>query len=192
MFLVAVCIYVLVSFSLGALIIWLYSDYFRAIQIISSFMENYVLTDLYSGIAFAWTGLLIILSCLVFVKRLFKGVRREKSINFQTPEGMVRISLSAIEDMVKKMLQGKKEFVHIKPRVKVNRKGIEVLIKGALNCEVNLAEFSTAIQAKVKKKIEEMLNEQGEVKVSLEIKKFAFAAKKNLIDVEPEVPYRNY
>jgi len=120
-------------------------------------------------------------------------LRRNKSISFDSNEGKVSITLVAIEDMLKKMLESKTEVSRIKPKVLLKRKGIEVLARGVLTTEVNLVDFTKEIQEQIKEKMNNLLGEDKKVQVNLEIRKIALNKKDLLVeDKEPEVPFRNY
>ena len=93
------------------------------------------------------------------------------------------------------MLEEKTEVSHIKPKVFLRKKGIEVVTKGILTSEVNLVDFTREIQEKVKEKMHALLGEDKPVKVNLEIRKVSLGGKKELDEEsaqEPEVPFRNY
>ena len=91
------------------------------------------------------------------------------------------------------MLEEKPEVSHIKPRVSLKKKKIEVSTKGVLTAEVNLVEFTKEIQEKIKEKINTLLGEDKQVEVNLEIKKVSLGNKnKTLEKEEPKVPFRNY
>ena len=138
-------------------------------------------------------GLLLILLCLRYIQASFRRARKNKSITFESEEGKVSITLVAIEDMLKKMLEEKTEVSRIKPKVILRKKGIEVAACGVLTTEVNLVEFTKEIQEQIRGKVHNLLGEDKQVQVNLEIRKIALS-KKDLtnVDKEPEIPFRNY
>tara|TARA_Y100000031_G_C8045931_1_gene303900 strand:- start:244 stop:681 length:438 start_codon:yes stop_codon:yes gene_type:complete len=142
---------------------------------------------------FFLAGVALILLCLRYVQAIFRSSRKNKSINFDSEEGTVSITLFAIEEMLKKMLEERREVSHIKPKVSLRRRRVEVVIRGILTAEVNLIEFTKEIQQAIKKKISVLLGEEKEIRVNLEIRKVALGKKGKLIeDKEPEVPFRHY
>jgi len=186
-----VLIYIILSLTMGLVLIGL------ALEIITVEIITAYLAEISADFPLRWVavlaGLLLILLCLRYVQASFQRSRRNKSITFESDEGKVSITLVAIEDMLKKMLEAKTEVSRIKPKVFLRRKGIEVVARGVLTTEVNLVEFTKEIQKLVKEKVHTLLGEDKQVQVNLEIKKIALS-KEDLMaeDKEPEVPFRNY
>ena len=186
-----VLIYIILSLTTGLILIGL------ALEIITVDVITAYLAEISADFPLRWVavlaGSLLILLCLRYVQASFQRARRNKSITFESDEGKVSITLIAIEDMLKKMLEAKTEVSRIKPKVFLRRKGIEVVARGVLTTEVNLVEFTKEIQELVKEKVHTLLGEDKQVQVNLEIKKIALS-KKDLMaeDKEPEIPFRNY
>ena len=138
------------------------------------------------------TGILLILFCLRYIQTIFRRSQRNKSITFESDEGKVSVTLVAIEEMLKRMLEEKTEVSHIKPKVILKKKHIEVAARGVLTTEVNLVEFTKEIQEQVKEKLHALLGEDKQVQVNLEIRKIAIGKKELTEEKEPEIPFRNY
>lgn len=185
-------IYITLSFIVGPLLLGLSINLIN-IHSFSNYFETQILADFSLRLTFAAVGIILILFCLRYIQTIFLHSKNNKALIFESPEGKVQITLLAIEDMLKKMLEQRKEVSHIRPKVFLRKKRIEVVTRGILTTEVNLVEFTKEIQENVKKKMHTLLGEDKEVRVSLEIRKVALGDKKALIeDNEPEVPFRNY
>ncbi len=183
--------YILLSFLVGIFLITLPSGIVL--------LPNYLRHDAFSGLPFSsrisliLTGFVVILLCLRYVQKMVSGSRKNKSISFESKEGEVNITLVAIEDMLKKMLESRDEVSHTKVKVGLKKKMIEVKIKGYLNYQVNLVDFTRDIQEKVKEKLQVLLGQDKKVQVNLQIRKIA-VSEENSQDTEqdPEIPFRNY
>ncbi|HDN86184.1 MAG: alkaline shock response membrane anchor protein AmaP [Candidatus Omnitrophota bacterium] len=187
---ISIVIYVIISFLTGILFLSLWLNILTP-SVIAYHLEKF-LSDPLNQLTLGLLGLVAIFACLAFLARLSKG-RREKAIVIQTSQGVLTIGLTAIEDMIKKMFESKEELVYVKPKAFLTRKGLEILIRGSLNSEINLAEFSLKVQEEIKRKIEHILGGTTEIKVNLEIKKFSFSPRKEKSEeVQPQVPFRNY
>lgn len=184
-------IYVITSFFAGLLLISLSSGLITP-DGIAFFIRDTMFSDALRQTVWGWAGVVILLSSLSFIVKMFSKVRREKFVTKQTADGDVSITLSAIEDMIKKVLEDKDEISHIKPKVTLTRKGIYVLVKGYLNTEVNLIEFTSDVQTIIKKKLTYLLGEDEQLRINLQIKKLTFSASKDIVEEEPRVPFRNY
>ncbi len=192
---ISVILYVILSFLVSFTLIGLS---IKAFDI--TIMCNYLLGLIETGFSFPsprltmfCIGLLILLFCLRYMEAGLRQTRRDKSIPFESDQGSVKITLLAIEDMLKKMLEERPEVSHVKPRVRVKKKCLEINIKGVLTAEVNLVDFIQDIQKKIKEKMDKFLGEDKTVKVNLEIRKVAIGNKGNVQpEPEPEIPFRNY
>ena len=187
-----VLIYVILSFIVGSILVGL------SIEVIDLgtffiYLEKEILSDTYLKVILFLAGAILILLCLRYVQASFRRSRKNKSITFESPEGKVTITLFAIEDMLKKMLEERTEVSHIKPKVFLKKKAIYVVTRGVLMAEVNLVEFTKEIQENVREKIHTLLGEDKPVHVNLEIRKVALGGQKGVVeDQEPEIPFRNY
>ena len=186
-----VLIYVILSLTTGLVLISL------SLEIITVDVVTAYLAGIPADFPLKWVtaivGLLLILLCLRYIQASFQRSRRNKSITFESDQGKVSITLVAIEDMLKKMLEAKTEVSRIKPKVLLRRKGIEVIARGVLTTEVNLVEFTKEIQELVREKVHTLLGEDKQVQVNLEIRKIALSRQDLMAeDKEPEIPFRNY
>ncbi len=186
-------IYIILSFVSGALLIGLSLEVVEVGTLFNS-LENQITADQSLKAILFLVGIVLILLCLRYVQAIFRSSRRNKSIFFKSPQGNVSITLFAIEDMLKKLLEERTEVSHVKPRVSLKRKKIEVSTRGILTSEVNLVEFTKEIQEKIKEKIQILLGEDKQVEVNLEIKKVSLGDKKSIEEEEnePKIPFRNY
>jgi uncharacterized alkaline shock family protein YloU len=117
--------------------------------------------------------------------------RQNKNISFESREGKVKITLVAIEDLLKKMIEQRDEISHIKVKVRLKKKIIAVQIKGYLNYEVNLVDLTKEIQEKVKERIAVLLGEDKKVVIDLQIRKITVSGDNDKTE-EPEIPFRHY
>jgi hypothetical protein len=184
-----ILVYVLISFFLGGILIGLALDAIDLV-IVVKYLQQQVLSDFFSRAILFICGIIIILFCVRYIQRIV--YRRERSIIYDSGYGKVSITLFAVEDMIKNMLENKRELTHLRIKVIPAKKMIEVIIRGNLKSEINLPEFTKEMQESVKDKTQSILGEEKEIKVKIEIKKMVFEGKKNIKEVEPEVPFRYY
>jgi uncharacterized alkaline shock family protein YloU len=118
--------------------------------------------------------------------------RRERSVVYESEYGKVSVTLLAVEDMIRSILENTKELTRPRVRVYPRKRNIEVIIRGNLLPEVNFVEFTRLVQERVKDKVQALLGTEKEIRVRIEIKKVVFEGKKNIKETEPEVPFRYY
>jgi uncharacterized alkaline shock family protein YloU len=163
------------------------------LTLLSNYIENEVLVDPYARIVLGSLGALIILFCLRYLQAIFVCSSRERVITFSSSQGSVSITIFAIEDMLKKILESKKELSHIRPKVLMRKKSVNVIIRSNLTSEVNIVEFTKHIQEMVRSKLYSLFGEDKEIEVRLEIRKITLDLKeKTKEEKELEVPFRHY
>jgi len=117
-----ILIYIILSLATGLFLIGL------SLEIITLDVITAYLSEIPADFPLRWItvliGLLLILLCLRYMQASFRRLRRNKSITFKSDEGKVSITLVAIEDMLKKMLEAKTEVSRMKPKVILKKKGI--------------------------------------------------------------------
>jgi hypothetical protein len=187
-----VLIYIVLSLTVGSLLVSLSVDTLT-INILSEYLQNNFLPDPYLRSGLFLVGVILILFCLRYIQASLWRSKKNKSISFESSQGRVNITLFAIEEMLKKILEAREEISHIRIKVFIRKKWLEVMIKGILTSEVNLIDFTKEVQDHITEKINTLLGEDKQVKVNLEIRRVSIGNKGSLKeDSEPEVPFRNY
>ncbi|MCF7873692.1 MAG: alkaline shock response membrane anchor protein AmaP [Candidatus Omnitrophica bacterium] len=185
-----ILIYIVLSFSIGTLLVIVPTGILN-IKDAANYLDQNTLANFSSSATLILIGLIIILLALRYIQKMVLSTRQNKNISLESKEGKVNITVVAVEDMLKKMLEERDEVSHIKVKVSLKKKIISVQIKGYLNYEVNLVDFTKEIQEKVKEKLEILLGEDKKVEVNLQIRKITMSDKKENRE-EPEVPFRHY
>ncbi len=141
------------------------------------------------------SGFLIILIFLRFIQKGLTRHRREKTIKAETNYGFISVTLSAIEDMIKKSLVEEEIISYIKPKIFSTRKEIVSNVKITLKEAVNIKEFAENIQVKLEEKLRAILGDDKPLRINIEVKKIAFSKKESMDDEEEKDeggPFRNY
>jgi uncharacterized alkaline shock family protein YloU len=115
-------------------------------------------------------GLLILVSFLILHASLGK-IQREKTIAFSNPDGRVSISLSAIEDFIKRTAKQIPEVKDLKSDVVASKRGIEISTKVSLLSDTNIPETTEKIQTSVKSRLQEMLGIEEAIFVAVNVVK---------------------
>ena len=188
-------VYIVISFLSGGLLILISLNYVDTVCV-----ENFL--SLVSGdpklrLITGLLGLWIILRCINTIRRSINKTQREKTIAFEGNLGEVSVSLSAVEDMIKKILLEFKELSEVKPQVTASKKGIRVIVKIVLASHTNIPEFTSKIQSLLRDKLQTMLGIEEEIQIKVEIRKIIYAEvkkrKQESPDEEkPSIPYREF
>lgn len=137
---------------------------------------------------------------IIFVTFLLENLiygsrRRERTIAFNNPGGPVAVSLSALEDLIKRLSAQVPEIKEIRPVVLAIKKGLDIEIKLVLRCEANIPDLTTRLQDLVRRKIEETINMEGRINIRIHVVKISLEDLKGKRPVrvdEPNVPFRGY
>jgi len=138
------------------------------IEFLFTYLKNQPDLWLISG----FTGLLILIITFSISRVMLGRFQREKTIAFTNPEGEVTISLSAIEDLIRKVAKQVSEVKDLRCDVKANKKGaIQIVARVALWSDSNIPEATEKVQNLVKTKVQDMLGIEEAVTCTVNITK---------------------
>ncbi len=132
-----------------------------------------------SRIMIGLSGLLLILISFSFAQIILGKMQREKTIAFATPSGQVTISLSAVEDLIRRLAGIIPEVKELRPDVVANKKGIVVEMRVVLRSEANIPELTARLQEITKSKIQEVLGVEEQIIIRIHVAKIAHDEKDN-------------
>lgn len=117
------------------------------------------------------TGVLLIFISFMVVNITMGKIQREKTIAFENPDGQVTISLSAIEDFIKRALKQLPEVKELRPSVKAGKKGISIVNRVTLFSDINIPETTEKIQNLVKVRVQDMLGVEEPISIRVHVVK---------------------
>lgn len=158
---------------------------------------EYLQINVQARIILGLIGSLLILITYSFAQVILGRVQREKTIAFSSPSGQVTIALSAVEDLIIRMLKGMPEIKEVRPNVIAGKKGIEIDLRLVLKSEINIPDLTMQLQEMVKTKVQELLGIEEQIVVRLHVAKIASYDEKSKKGKEPEkenptVPFSGY
>ena len=200
---IAVLLYVTFTLFFGVSTLLFVFDVIKLKTVVTFFalVLSIIQSDHYLKIDTGILAALLLLVNLMFYRMFSVGVYKEKIIAFDNPAGRVIISVVAIEDLVKRILVRMREVKEIKTGITVSKKGLRVIIKLVLRCEVNIPEMTSTIQDAVKTKIQDMIGLDEPVNVEIHIGKILMDPSRDLYPSEkkeakekqlPTVPFEGY
>lgn len=161
--------YTLVLVILGASLISVALNLISMENIINWINLVYLTPNL--RLAIGLTGLLLIGISLLVIQLALGKLEREKRIAFENPDGQVTVSLSAIEDFMKRISRQIPEVKELKPKVIATKKGIVVDAKVALFSDTSIPNVTEKMQSIVKNRIQDMLGIEEPITVRIHINK---------------------
>ena len=150
----SILIYILISFFVAFGLVGISVDLINLGEL-ARYVQINILTSMFNRTLMCAAGILIALVPLLgLLGSVFSRSRREKTIKYETKAGQVQITLTALEDMVRKCLLENDIISHIKPKVFSRKRNVAINVKLILRSEVNIKTFAEDIQGKIKDKIE--------------------------------------
>jgi len=117
------------------------------------------------------TGALLILISAMVVQLTIGKIQRERTIAFENPDGQVTISLTAIEDFIKRAIKQLPEVKELRPYVKAGKKGIKIINRVTLFSDINIPETTERIQNIVKSRVQDMLGVEEPINIKVHVVK---------------------
>lgn len=117
------------------------------------------------------SGFLLILISFSFAQLILGRFQREKTIAFNTASGEVTVALSAVEDLIKRLVVFVPEIRELRPDVIATKKGIMVDLRVVLKSEANIPELTARLQEITRTKIQEVLGLEEQITIRIHIAK---------------------
>lgn len=150
-----------------------------------------------SRIIVGLSGFLLILISFSFAQLILGRFQREKTIAFRTSSGEVTVALSAVEDLIKRLIVFIPGIRELRPDVIATKKGIVVDLRVVLKSEANIPELTERLQGITKSKIQEVLGIEEQIMIKIHIAKIISGEekekrKREIESQEPTVPFSGY
>lgn len=184
---ITVIFYTVICILIGGFLIAVSVDVVTIEQI--KYLFDIYNLKLISGICGA--GLIVI--SIFLTQMTFGKLRRERTIAFNNPDGQVIISLSAIEDFIKRIGKQIPEIKDLRPDVIATKRGIDISVKISLWSEVSIPEITEKIQSIIKSRIQEMLGIEETISTKVHVVKIVHKEEPPAKRQEQaNIPYRNF
>jgi uncharacterized alkaline shock family protein YloU len=191
----AILFYVIIIWIASAAVLLLVSHVLD-LHAVEQFLEV-VYNDTRARLIVAGVTLGIVVMSFILEDLIYGHRRRERTIAFDNPGGPVAVSLSALEDLIKRLTLQMPAVKEIRPTVLAIKKGLDIEIKLVLKAEANIPDLTTRLQELVRKKIEEAIGMEGKINIRIHVIKVALddikAGRKAVVTIdEPNVPFHGY
>lgn len=125
------------------------------------------------------SGLIFILLSFAAAQIITGKIQREKTIAFSNPNGQVTITLSAVEDLIKRLAHQLSEIKDAKADVKATKKGIDIRMRVVLRSETNIPDFTARLQDLIAGKIQEVFGIDEPISVKIHVAKIITSDEKS-------------
>jgi len=168
---IAILFYIFIIWATGAAVI-LFVSHVLDLQTIQRLMLLIYFDNQSGTIAGICAGGIMLMS-LILAKLIYGKRQMERTIAFENPTGGVTVSLTALEDLIKRLIVQVPEVKEIRPYMIAVRKGLEVDIKLVLRHEANIPELTGRFQELVRRKIEEAVGMEGKINIRVHVVKIS-------------------
>jgi uncharacterized alkaline shock family protein YloU len=161
--------YTLVFLGVGCGLIALSFNIITLEEITNAIEYTYALPNI--RVVMGAIGSLLIIYSLMAVQIALGNLQREKTIAFENPSGRVTISLSAIEEFIRRTATHISEIKELRADVTASKKGINVTNKIVVYSDANIPDTTERVQNILKNKIQEMLGIEEPINIKVHITK---------------------
>ncbi len=191
---IAIVVYIAIIWATGILVI-LFIGHRLDLEATKHLLDMIYLDSRSGALAAIVAGAIMFMSYLL-AKLIYGSRQMERTIAFENPSGGVTVSLTALEDLIKRLIVQVPEIKEIRPYMIANRKGLEVDIKLVLRHEVNIPELTGRFQDLVRRKIEEAIGMEGKINVRVHVIKISLEDIKNRnkdnFQLPAQAPFHGY
>lgn len=160
------------------------------------------------SVAFLDTKLRLILAAIavgmifinyIFMKAIADDHQRERTIAFDNPGGRVSVSLSALEDLTRRVIGYESDVKESRAYIRARKKTIDIAVRLVLNADVNIPDLTARLQDLVRRKIQDIIGLEETVNVRMHVAKISSPERKQKRGrdgeggaEEPVVPFQGY
>ena len=115
----------------------------------------------------ALTGFVVLMNFVCFCQILSAVTYEKKIIAFDNPAGRVSVSLTAIEELTKRVISQTSEVREVKSKISVSKKGLLIKIRLVLRAEGSIPEVTSRVQELVKRKVQSTIGLDEPIEVAI-------------------------
>lgn len=154
---------------------------FTALLVLAHFVDyaqyiNFLGFIYQDGNASTLAGFIIAATLLIgfaFARIIYGRQEQERLIHFDNPLGRVTISLSAIEDLIRRLVVHTPQIKEIRPTITSTKKGLKIEIRLVLRSDVNIPEMTADLQDIIKRKVQDVIGSEETVNIRVYVIKIA-------------------
>lgn len=174
-----ILVYLALYLVIGGVLIIISLNVFSIEQITGTI--TYIYDEQNLKVAAGVIGVMFVLIGIISSNISFGKMQREKTIAFENPDGQVVVSLTAIEDFIRRIVKQIPQVKDLRPVVIAGKKGISVTTRAVLFSDSNIPEVTERIQSLIKTKLLEMLGIEETITIKMHVSKLLHKAGKDEI-----------
>lgn len=163
--------FLVIFVAIGLFLLLVSVKFIQSEPLLNALDYIYASMNLRMGVAIVG-GLLILISIAAYQFTVAR-IERQKNIAFNNPDGQVTISLSAIEEFIKRIGSSLPEIKELKSDCIATKKGIDISTRVIFWSDANIPEATEKIQGLIRTRIQEMLGIDEPIIVKVHVTKIA-------------------
>lgn len=196
---VAVFFYLAIILSTGLLCILFFLHQINLAEVVKILTNVYEDSQLSMVLAIV-VGFIMLIS-LLWAKLIYARRQKERTIAFDNPSGPVSVSLSAMEDLIRRIVARVPEIKEIRPTIIATKKGLDIESRLILRSDVNIPDTTARLQEMIRSKVQDVIGLDGKINIRIHVIKIIsedlkYKKEKGKAEIEvdptPTVPFRGY
>jgi hypothetical protein len=118
-----------------------------------------------------FVGVAFIIVGLSFARMLVKKRRQAEALIYQTEIGPIVVSVTALEDVVKKVLKRFHLVKEWKTKIMINGKDVEIKLRLVLWASGKIQELLTEVQEEIRSRIKKMLGPENRLEIICDVQR---------------------
>jgi uncharacterized alkaline shock family protein YloU len=114
-------------------------------------------------------GAILLMLGVIAPMRAAKGSNSARVVKFQNPDGEVAVSLSAIEEYIRKIAKEQHEIGELKCYVDINRKGVDITCAISIAASANIPEVTEKMQLAIKNHLQVLIGMEEKISIKMQI-----------------------
>ncbi|MDD5634101.1 MAG: alkaline shock response membrane anchor protein AmaP [Candidatus Omnitrophica bacterium] len=168
---VGALIYMLILLAIGALFLLVANGVISGQQLEIS---SDILCDIQAcRIALMIIGAILVIDGILTPYKLNRSIKTNRIVAFHNPDGEVTVSLSAIEEYVRKIAVDIPGIKDVRSAISVDKNGINISSNVVVIAGTNIPAITERIQSEVKNRIYGMLGVEEKVNMKIHIRRIA-------------------
>lgn len=137
---------------------------------VTDVLARFYADDEWRLVAGILAGIMLVFN-LFFSRAILNYHQKERTIAFDNPSGRVSVSLTAVEDLIRRVILRGPEVKDVRSEVRARKGRIEIDSRLVLRSDVNIPEMTNRLQELVRRKIQETVGLDETVIVRVHVMK---------------------
>ena len=144
-----------------------------------AYILNFIYSDMQARVVVGAVNAAVILLSVIFARVIVGRQQKERTIAFDNPAGRVSVSLSAMEDLIRRVVAQAVDIKDVRPKIRATKKGLEVAIRLVLRSDASIPETTSKLQDMIRRKIQDTVGLEESVIVKIHVTKITSDKSKN-------------